>query len=224
MAFRSIVRVAAVACLAVSVLAGPASAAVVYGGVTFTPALGFVPGATTFDTATSANLIAGYTQAGSNMTFKVKSGTALILNPATSGGNGAEPYQDHTPYLSVLGGGAVTVTLSAPASHLSFYWGSIDAYNTITFSDGSSFTGTDIVPKSATGCQQNLACNGVVSFNDIGGTFTSFTLTSRSNSFEADNFTTAVPEPSTWAMMVLGFLGLGVTASRRRSATPVSAA
>jgi PEP-CTERM motif len=30
-------------------------------------------------------------------------------------------------------------------------------------------------------------------------------------------FTTAVPEPSTWAMMILGFLGLGFVANRRKN-------
>jgi hypothetical protein len=35
-----------------------------------------------------------------------------------------------------------------------------------------------------------------------------------------DNFTTEVlapvPEPSTWAMMIIGFIGVGLIANRRR--------
>ena len=34
----------------------------------------------------------------------------------------------------------------------------------------------------------------------------------------------AVPEPSTWAMMILGFLGLGFMAYRRKNQTAFSAA
>jgi hypothetical protein len=34
--------------------------------------------------------------------------------------------------------------------------------------------------------------------------------------------TTAVPEPSTWAMMILGFLGIGTMAYRRRNASRVA--
>jgi hypothetical protein len=33
-----------------------------------------------------------------------------------------------------------------------------------------------------------------------------------------DGVTSAVPEPSTWAMMIIGFLGLGFTAYRRKNA------
>jgi hypothetical protein len=33
-------------------------------------------------------------------------------------------------------------------------------------------------------------------------------------------FTTAVPEPSTWAMMILGFCGVGFMAYRRKQNGP----
>jgi len=34
----------------------------------------------------------------------------------------------------------------------------------------------------------------------------------------------AVPEPSTWAMMILGFVGLGFMAYRRKNSTTLNAA
>jgi hypothetical protein len=34
----------------------------------------------------------------------------------------------------------------------------------------------------------------------------------------------AVPEPSTWAMMILGFVGLGFMAYRRKNSTMLNAA
>jgi PEP-CTERM motif len=35
--------------------------------------------------------------------------------------------------------------------------------------------------------------------------------------------TTAVPEPSTWAMMILGFAGVGFMAYRRRNSAMLAA-
>jgi hypothetical protein len=125
----------------------------------------------------------------------------------------------------VLGNGSVTVKVSGPANQISFYWGSIDNYNTITFTDGTttqSFTGASITPKFDNGCQQDANCNGLVTFQDLSGNFTSFTMTSSQNSFETDNFlasevqlSQAVPEASTWVMMILGFFSVGLVGYRR---------
>jgi hypothetical protein len=52
--------------------------------------------------------------------------------------------------------------------------------------------------------------------------FTSFTASSTTNAFEFDmagpsvTQTSGVPEPSTWAMMLIGFAGLGYAAFHRR--------
>lgn len=40
------------------------------------------------------------------------------------------------------------------------------------------------------------------------------------DAIQAVGLTAAVPEPATWAMMVLGFLGVGFTAYRRKKKTP----
>ena len=45
--------------------------------------------------------------------------------------------------------------------------------------------------------------------------FTSFTVISTRNAFEFD-MAGGVPEPSTWAMMLIGFAGLGYAAFVRR--------
>jgi hypothetical protein len=37
-------------------------------------------------------------------------------------------------------------------------------------------------------------------------------------------FVAAVPEPSTWAMMILGFFGIGAMTYRRRKSSALSAA
>jgi hypothetical protein len=39
----------------------------------------------------------------------------------------------------------------------------------------------------------------------------------------ADAFVATVPEPSTWAMMILGFAGVGFMAYRRRKSAAIAA-
>lgn len=76
--------------------------------------------------------------------------------------------------------------------------------------------------------------------DNLGSTFTSYSLNfiaQGTNSYVAFNAVgfgtgsvdpvldnvavTAVPEPSTWAMMILGFLGVGFLAHRRKSSRPI---
>jgi hypothetical protein len=211
-------------CIIAAMLAfsSPAKALVVYAGVSADPNSPF---ATTFDGVPSLStgpFTGPYTQLGSDLTF---TGTnAQILN--TTGASGAEPFGDTSNYLSVLGGGSATVTVNnGSVNTVSFLWGSIDAYNTIQFFNGATligtFTGSNILPKLSTGCQQSPDCTGYVTFTDSNEAITSFVMTSTTNSFETDDFlatqvgTAPVPEISTWAMMILGFLGIGLVGYRR---------
>jgi hypothetical protein len=185
--------------------------------------------ATSFDGApglSTGPFTGPYTQFGSNLTFS-STGGAMILNPATSGSNGAEPFGDTSQYLSVLGGGSATVTVNkGTVNTVSFLWGSVDLYNTITFYNGSTvigtFTGADITPKIPDGCQTSPDCTGYVTFFDPTQLITSFVLSSSENSFETDDFlatqvgTPPVPEVSTWVMMILGFFSVGLVSYRRR--------
>jgi hypothetical protein len=136
-----------------------------------------------------------------------------------SNGTGAQPFQTTGNYLSVLGGGTENVSFSNRTS-FSFFWGSIDDFNTITLSDGTTYTGTQIAgmfPGGASnGCQLQTDCNRYVTFTDTTGTLTGFSMSSAQNSFEITNIS-AVPEPATWAMMILGFLGLGFLGYRKSS-------
>jgi PEP-CTERM motif-containing protein len=153
-------------------------------------------------------------------TFTAGSGALIDV---LSDGTGAQPLGTTGRYLSITGAGGLgteNVTFSARSS-VSFFWGSIDAYNTIKFSDGTTFTGSDIASLftggQADGCQTLTACNRYFTFTDMtGANLTGFTLSSSSNSFEITNIS-AVPEASTWAMMLLGFLGLGFLGYRKSS-------
>jgi PEP-CTERM motif len=188
----------------------PAHAALVtYDGAS----IAFLDTGTFNDLATPSNL-GIYTNSG--FTFSNTSlvaANAQILN--TNSGIGAEPLGDTTPYLSVLDNGSVTVTIAGGANQLSFFVGSLDGLNKITFNGDSanSFTGAQLLGLSDTGCQGDPACNRFISFS---GPINFFTLTSGNNSFEVDSFTAAIPEPSTWAMLILGFMGVGFMAYRRK--------
>ncbi|WP_293973218.1 PEPxxWA-CTERM sorting domain-containing protein [Sphingopyxis sp.] len=111
--------------------------------------------------------------------------------------------------------------------NISFLWGSVDEYNSIDFLDGddnviATFSGSDIF-NPANGDQTDPNLNPVVRFDVTGehvASLTSLRLRSTNNAFETDNFAiNAVPEPATWAMMLLGFGAIGFGMRRRRSDT-----
>ena len=140
------------------------------------------------------------------------------------GGVAAPPYNDNTTYGSVGSSQAPTfgtalLTLVNPVSYFGLYWGSVDNYNTISFYNSAnqligSKTGVDAL-NPASG---NQGAGGSVYANfTFGGDFAKYVkFESTQAAFEFDNIAvTAVPEPSTWAMMILGFLGLGFLGYRK---------
>lgn len=163
-------------------------------------------------------LAPGFTIGG---TYSLRTGTtAQGAAPAFGPLDPAD--DDHSRYLSVRAGEVAQFT--APyVSRLSFYVGSLDDYNSITFhlkgGGTQTFTGTDLglVSGAANGNQTAANTNGRFTFwSDTA--ITGFDLASNSNSFEVSNIGSAVPEPATWAMMIIGFGSVGgmVRSSRRR--------
>ena len=128
----------------------------------------------------------------------------------------------------VLGGGFAVVSFAATTA-FQFDWGSIDSYNTLTiYSTAGSpiiIPGTNFT-NPANGNQVSPGTNGLFTVTgDAGEKFTGFKLESSQNSFEIDNLAVAVPEPTTWALMIMGFGGAGVMIrSRRRAHAPRLAA
>ncbi len=126
-----------------------------------------------------------------------------------------------TTYMAVEGGGSETATWATPQTSLSLYWGSIDGdiganqnLNSIMIGD-TLITGADLVPPAlGLGQQDNPLDNEIVTISGL-APFTTVTFSSTGNAFEFS--LASVPEPSTWAMMALGFAGLGYAAFRRNS-------
>jgi hypothetical protein len=147
--------------------------------------------------------------------------------------------QDSTPYLTVYGGGSEDIKLLGNNQTVAFglYIGSLDAYNHIAFYENGTLINTpdingtyianNTVPNNP---PKSTQLNNQLNFNSSGyfifsgmGAFNEVVLSSTQNSFEVDNVaffnpTTAqgpVPEASTWVMMILGFLSVGLVGYRR---------
>lgn len=157
--------------------------------------------------------------------------TGGVVTDTSLGGVRAQPFGSTGNYWAVgpTDGSPGVMDLSGFGDifNISFLWGSVDSYNLIEFLDGdnnvlASFTGSDIF-NPANGDQTDPNLNPLVRFDVSGGDVSSLTrlrLSSTSNAFETDNFTiNAVPEPATWALMLLGFGAIGYGMRRRRPNT-----
>jgi hypothetical protein len=146
----------------------------------------------------------------------VGTGNAGVVNGSVGGVTAAPytaPVQDQTNYLSIGAGGKETLTLGSSNNNaFGLYWGSVDTYNTLTFYSGGVM-GTQVASFSGGSVELTLAANedhfnfdssDYVEITGL-GKFDTVVFTSSSNAFELDNISVgAVPEPSTWAMMILG--------------------
>ena len=157
---------------------------------------------------------------------------AFAYNTNTS--NGARPAFNSTGnFGAVLSNGSYNVTFATAASIFSFVLGSVDTYNrlTLTMSSGGPivYNGSAINNGPiADGNQVGSGTNGRVTYTVTGGG--PFILGAAfesigANSFELDDLAIqAVPEPSTWLMMLMGFAAVGFGMRRRNAqATPAVA-
>lgn len=150
----------------------------------------------------------------------------------------AAPLGDTTHYLAVPGvgmAGTATLVLNQSYRTLSFYWGSIDAYNSVTYFNAAglslgTFSGDMIPSAPADGSQGNALNNRRVNWDFGADSVKSLTFTSTNNSFELDNIagaasnqTSPTPEPATWAMLITGIGMVGISMRARRRVRSVAA-
>lgn len=152
------------------------------------------------------------------------SGNFALVTGSVSG-EYAAPFGDRTQYLTVPrdgSSGTATLVLNRKATTLSLYWGSIDGYNTISFFDSAgislgAFTGNQI-GVTANGSQTALTTNRRVSFDFGGAQVKTVQFKSTQKAFELDDIsTTAVPEPASWAMLIIGMGLIGTILRHRRN-------
>lgn len=142
--------------------------------------------------------------------------TALAWRPTGTEGN----FLAAGPLAGGNNGSAV-LTFTAPVDGFGFLWGSADTYNTLKITTSNNVT-TNFLASNlglSSGSDQYVRFTA-----DAGYTITQVEFESSANAFEVANFTTTVPEPSTYLMMATGLLAVGVTARRRRALAAAAAA
>lgn len=114
-------------------------------------------------------------------------------------------------------GNPSTITFNNALNYLSFLWGSPDTYNqlqlTTNLGNVLNYTAAGLGFPVTNGDQ---SVSTYVQFQAYNGEYiTSAKFASPQNSFEVANFRAAVPEPATWALMIMG-IGIAGAAMRRR--------
>lgn len=205
--------------------------------VTFTTAIGApdpgpANGETLIDTfSTGMTGPAGIVYGGSYTVDNLSvSGIRAAPAGSTSGGGyfatpGSEQPLPGTATIDYAG----YIAANGSIRSLSFYWGSVDQYNTLDVLDRQgglllSLVGNQI-NNPADGNQTDAVSNRrlFLRFLDTDN-FGSLRLTSTQRAFEIDDVAvSAVPEPGTWAMLIAGMGMVGFAARRRRRIASVAA-
>jgi hypothetical protein len=156
--------------------------------------------------------------------------SSFVAAPYTATGSTTGEFFATTP------GETETFTFATPVKGVGVYIGSLDADNQLiihTASYGIVYTDFALasipgasLPGDGTPTNTGSTSNGRFTFVDSSADITGITVSERvgffsvpSNSFEIAQITTSVPEPSTWAMMGLGFAGIALIGYRTRRAT-----
>ncbi|MDP1028166.1 PEPxxWA-CTERM sorting domain-containing protein [Sphingomonas sp. KR1UV-12] len=190
--------------------------------------------------ATAATLLL---QNGSTATFAAPAGTVIDFSSAlpasftASYSNAAivtgdlvnaaaQPaFSDGSAYLAVGQAGSATLASTGLGyQSVSFFIGSIDSFNSVQVLSttgqliasyaGTAFTATPNGNQELSTTNRRITITRDATDALIGG----IRFLSDGNALEVDNVVFAVPEPSTWALMLLGFGMVGTaTRYRRRS-------
>lgn len=201
--------------------AAPASAARIVGNVAGSTAAYAAPAGTaiTFDGALPTAF-----------SYAFSSGAALVSGDLVNQYAAPAFGPNGTTYLAIQQGGSATIQAANNVAYqtVSFFLGSIDTHNVVqvlsttgsvlsTFS-GVNFTANPNGDQDIPNTNRRITIAADVNDVAIGG----IRFLSNGNSLEVDNVVFAVPEPSTWAMMFLGFGMIGTAARYRRRSKTVS--
>jgi hypothetical protein len=166
---------------------------------------------------------------------------AVALYNASISGVAADPYGNTGQFEALGAGGKATFTFGAGVTNVSAYLGSIDTYNYINVLGAGGkvldhISGQQLL-LSNWGDQSLGITNRRVFLTNLPEGFTGLTFGSTGVAFEFDDIAVgsgemiaprgaifaAVPEPETWAMMLVGFGGLGAAMRSRRKGVVATA-
>lgn len=196
-------------------------------------ALSLVALASTSAHAASINLTAGpqdpqyFDGIGAGQSSFSLGGIAWAGNGLTTSGGASSPLgMGDDIFMSILSGGTETATFSTPQDSLSLYWGEISANNSVHITiDGFTISGAMLTAlgPSDTGSASDPNDNELVTLTGFPTPFESVLFSAGNGApfnfaLDAPNPDAApTPEASTWAMMLMGFLGMGFVAYRKRN-------
>lgn len=149
---------------------------------------------------------------GSGASFSETLG--LLVNGQDRGtalDNHASPYGTTYNFGNVSAGDSLVFYIDVKTTGFTYYSDVSMNKDHVNHVYSTSFAGDGIIPSGT-----------YVGFEDLSPRDTHWT----DNNYTDEQFVftvTAVPEPSTWAMMILGFAGVGFLAYRRRNPVPTSA-
>jgi len=180
-----------------------------------------VPGAVTFAPPSD---FAGYS--GSLVT-PVATFSGGALNPGGSTNPDTGIDSSIANYLAASSGVSETITFNATQKYFGMLWGSVDTSNTVSFFENgapvASYTGAELESNSVALTPWD-APGSFVDFVADGSGFNQIVLSENTTFFETANYAVAgVPEPTAWAMMLLGVGAIGASMRMARRYSPVGA-
>jgi hypothetical protein len=174
------------------------------------------PALATVSVYTSASAFANATTATTTYAFPFAGatgtsiGTAYTLGPATFSSTNLFSYDDGaygTPYLGSTGAIAVDTNTSAIGLYFGSFW---SGAFTVTYTANGD-TGTFYVPDTAFFGFTSSSGPLTLTFSQPAGTELDITQ------FITGSSAAPVPEPDTWALMIVGFGAIGVCMRRKRT-------
>ena len=184
------------------------------------------------------------TPASATIVGSLGGGTGTFLSLSSSGLNGGAVATltggtietSDQPFADIPAGGVfentflasgpstnapATLTFTNAVDYLSFLWGSPDLYNVLTITTNVATYDFTAALLGFTTTNGDQSVSQYVQFSTGAGehiTGATFNNAPPIDAFETANFsiTSGVPEPATWAMMLLGFGGIGFSMRRRQ--------
>ncbi len=200
----------------------------------------FVSAACVMPSAANAALI-GSLGGGSGPFLSLSS--AGLNNGAVATLTGGTVYNQDRPFADIPAGAVfgnnflaagptagtpATLSFTSPVQYLSFLWGSPDTYNALTLTTNVRTYDFNVGSLNFASTSGDQSFSQYVQFAASAGETirsVSFANLPDRDAFETANFSiTAVPEPATWAMMLVGFGMVGAASRYRRRNTSATLA